>query len=115
MAVIIEHMKECCFVLAKGNLEGNDCREVARAVRETASMDIKNVWVDCEHLTSISIQALRMVLAQTSVAEATNVNLILFQVPAPLLKRIKESGLDTVLHIVPTIQDAHHYCRARQQ
>ncbi|WP_347160084.1 STAS domain-containing protein [Pontibacter chitinilyticus] len=114
MTVIVQHIKECCFVLAKGELEGSDCVEVEKAVRETAHMQFKNVWVDCEHLTSITTQALRMVLSQTSKAEATGVNLVLYQVPASLLKKIKESGLDKVLHIVPTITDAYQFCKNRR-
>lgn len=111
MAIAVEHMDECTLVLMKGGIKASDCL-LLENVLELASLSThKNMWVDCGHIASVSTQALRIILSLSTKAGAEGVNLVLYQMPPNLRKKMKESRLDTVLHIVPSIADASRLCK----
>lgn len=110
MTIAVEHMKECILVLMKGEVKASDC-SLLENVLELASVSThKNVWVDCGHVASVSTQALRIILALSSRARSVGVNLVLCQMAPSMEKVMRESRLDTVLHIVPSIAEASRVC-----
>lgn len=106
-------MKGYCLVLAKGRIDAAGSCTLEQVVRVAGLSRDKNVWVDCEAVTSISTEALRAVLSLSGRAEKEGVALVFYQLSPALKNTLQEAGLDRVLHIVPGIADAYRYCRQK--
>lgn len=107
------YMQDCCFVEAKGELNADTYRQMMQILDDAIAAKLRNVWVDCEQATAVSTQVLRMMLQHSSKADAAHINLVFYQVSPQLQTAFKNSGLDSVLRIVPTIKEAYHYSRQR--
>lgn len=115
MAIAVQQMKECSLVLMKGNLEASDCALLETVLQIASLSRSRNVWVDCESLASLSTEMLRRILFLSGKAESLGVNLLFYQMTLPVKKAMRESRLDSVLHIVPSITEASLYCKNRRQ
>jgi anti-anti-sigma regulatory factor len=111
MAITVQHMKECSLVLLQGRIEAADCLFLKDALRIASLSRNKSVWVDCEHIASVSAKALRRMRSLAGRAKAAGVSLLFYQMPPAVRKAAKEPGASTELHIVASIADASNYCR----
>ncbi|MBF9254463.1 STAS domain-containing protein [Pontibacter sp. 172403-2] len=105
------YLQDCCFVEAKGELDADTYRQMIQILDKAIAAKLRNVWVDCEQATAVSTQVLRMMLQHSSKADAAHINLVFYQVSPQLQTAFKNSGLDSVLRIVPTIKEAYQYSR----
>jgi anti-anti-sigma factor len=103
-------MKECSLVLLKGHIGEPDCAFLENVLLAASLSINKSMWVDCEHVTSVSSKALRMLLSLSNEATSEGVSLLFFEVTPSVKKAIKESRMEAVLHVVPSIADASQYC-----
>lgn len=108
------YMQNCCFVEAKGDLDADTYRLMKQILDDATAAKLRNVWIDCAQVTSVSTQVLRMMLQHSSKAEAAHINLLFYQVSPQLQAAFKNSGLDGVLHIVPTIKEAYRFSKQQQ-
>jgi len=111
MAVTVQKVQDCFFVTASGCLDVADCRQLRHAIATAKEAGIHNVLVDCDRLESVTTDALREVLSQTSRAEVEGVNLLFYGVQPHIQGIIDKTGLNSVLHIVQGLQQAYSYCR----
>lgn len=111
MAVVVQQVQECFFVTASGCLEGKDCLELKQVIAKARENCIRHVLVDCERITSVTTEALRIVLSQTTHAEANGINLLFYHVNTNLRETIDKTGLNSVLHIVLTLKEAYQYLK----
>ena len=115
MAIAVQHMKECSLVLLQGRIEDVDCSFLKDVLRAASLSSSKSVWVDCEHITSVSGKALRRMRSLAGKAEDAGVSLLFYQMPPAVRKAAKEPGSDAGrLHIVASIADASDYCREKR-
>jgi len=105
------YLHDCCFVEAKGELSADTYRQMMQILDDAITAKIRNVWIDCEQVTAVSTQVLRMMLQHSSKADAAHINLVFYQISPQLQLAFNNSGLDGVLRIVPTIKEAYQYSR----
>ncbi|RDV16818.1 anti-sigma factor antagonist [Pontibacter diazotrophicus] len=111
MAVIVQQVQDCHFITAIGCFNGDDCRQLRQVIADAKDQHIRHVLVDCERITSVTTEALRIVLSQTTHAEATGINLLFYHVNTKTQEIIDKTGLDSVLHIVLSLKEAYQYCK----
>ncbi|MCC9138000.1 STAS domain-containing protein [Pontibacter silvestris] len=102
-------MKNHNLVLAKGHIDTDDCLTLSQVLNNTTLSKCKTVWVDCEQVTSISTDALHLVLNLSDKATSLGIPLLFYQLNPALKDTVKEEGLYQVLNILPTITDANNY------
>ena len=112
MAVTVQQVQDCFFLTASGCLDAEDCLQLKQAIVAAKSAGIHNVLVDCEHLTAVTTEALRIVLSQTSSAEVAGINLVFCRIQPGVQAVLDRTGLNSVLCIVQGLQEAYHYCRS---
>lgn len=112
MAVTVQQVQDCFFVTAGGCLDAGDCLLLKQAIVAAKAAGVHNVLVDCEHLTAVTTEALRIVLSQTSSAEVAGINLVFYRVHPGVQAVLDRTGLNSVLCIVQGLQEAYHYCRS---
>ncbi len=115
MAIVVEHKGEYSLVLMKGSIEASDCFLLDNVLELTSLSAHKNMWIDFGDVAAVSTQALRIILALSTKAKSSGVNLVLYQMTASMRKTMKESRLDTVLLIVPSIADASRICESNRR
>ena len=111
MAVAVHQVQDCYFITASGCLDTSDCLQLKQAIAAARAAGINKVLVDCERLTAVTTEALRMVLSQTSTAEVAGINLLFYRVPPNIQQIIDKTGLNSVLQIVTGLQEAYLYCK----
>ncbi|WP_189564825.1 STAS domain-containing protein [Pontibacter akesuensis] len=104
-------MGDYSLVVADGHVDAADCQALGKAINQAGLSLHGNVWVDCERVASISTEALRAVLSLSSTADKTGVALVFYQLSPALKEVMRDSRLDSVLHIVPSIAEAGKMCR----
>lgn len=109
MAITVQHMRECSLVLLQGRIEAADCSFLKDVLRVSSLSINKSVWVDCEHVASVSARALRRMHALAGRAEAAGVSLLFYQMPLAVRKAAREPAPGAELHIVASIADASGY------
>lgn len=102
-------------MLLEGNIEATDCSMLKDILRISALSRNKSVWVDCERTATVSEEALRKMLSLSEKAKSMGVTLLFYQMTPSMKRAVKEAGLATKLHIVPSIAEASHFCSERQQ
>ena len=111
MSVIVQQVQDCYFITASGRLSAEDCRQLKQVIAEARGNLARHVLVDCERIDSVSTEALRIVLSQTTSAEIAGINLLFYHVNPNFKEIIDKTGLDSVLHIVPSLKEAYQYCK----
>ena len=111
MAVIEQQVQDCHFITISGCLDAEDCRQLKQFIADAKAKHIRNVLVDCERITTVTTEALRIVLSQTTHAEATGINLLFYHVNPKVQEIIDKTGLNSVLHIVPSLKEAYRYTK----
>jgi anti-anti-sigma factor len=111
MSVTVHQVLESCFITASGCLDAEGCLQLKQAIADAKKNNIHHILVDCKQLTDVTTEALRLVLSQTSSAEVAGVNLVFYQVNPGIHEIINRTGLNSVLVIVPDLQEAYRYCR----
>lgn len=112
MAVTVQQVQDCYFITASGCLDAGDCLQLKQAIAAAKATGVSNVLVDCDRLTAVTTEALRIVLSQTSSAEVAGINLVFYRVQPNIQEIIDRTGLNSVLRIVQGLQEAYHYCRS---
>ena len=111
MAVIVQQVQECYFITASGSLNAEDCRQLKQVIADARANHARHVLVDCERIDAVTTEALRIVLSQTTSAEIAGINLLFYHVNPNFRVIIDKTGLNSVLHIVPTLKEAYQYCK----
>ena len=111
MAVTVQLVQDNYFVTASDCLDGDDCRRLKQTIMDAKARGVRHVLVDCERITSVTTEALRIVLSQTTNAEVAGINLLFYHVQPNMQQIIDKTGLDSVLHIVLTLKEAYQYCK----
>ena len=111
MAIAVQHMRECSLVLLQGQIQAADCSLLKDVLRVSSLSINKSVWVDCEHVASVSAKALRRMHTLAGKAEDAGVSLLFYQVPPAVREAAREPGPGAELHIVASIADASGYRR----
>lgn len=111
MALLAQQVQDCHLVTANGCLDADDCQQLKQIIADARAKQIRHVLVDCERVTAVTTEALRIVLSQTTHAEITGINLLFYHVNPKFQEIIDRTGLNTVLHIVLSLKEAYQYCR----
>ncbi|MFD3003047.1 STAS domain-containing protein [Pontibacter toksunensis] len=113
MPIAIQQIKESSLVLMEGRIEASDCLLLEDVLQAASFSNTKCIWVDCEHIVSVSTAALRAMLSLSRKAKSEGVHLLFYEMAPSVKKALKESGPDAGLHIVASIADASHYCEGK--
>lgn len=109
MAVVVQHMKNHNLVLAQGFIDSEDCHILEQVLNNTSLSRCKTVWVDCEQISSFSVDALQKILSLSRKADQSGVTLLFYQLNPSLRGNFKKVGLNKELNILPTIADAYRF------
>lgn len=97
-------------MLMDGRIDASDCSLLEDVLQTASFSKNKCIWVDCEHIISVSTAALRAMISLSRRAKSEGLNLLFYEMAPSVKKAFKDSGLDTGLHVVASITDASHYC-----
>ncbi|GAB3527879.1 hypothetical protein GCM10027443_04860 [Pontibacter brevis] len=111
MALIVQQVQDCLFVTANGCLDAEDCRQLRQVIANAKENHTRHVLFDCQRITTVTTEALRIVLSQTTHAETTGINLLFYHVNPNLQEIIDKTGLNSVLHIDLNLKEAYQYCK----
>lgn len=107
MSVHTQEIPESFIILIDGDLDQDATKLLDTAIQRAVAIQQQCIWVDCAGLSSICTSALRMILSHLSTLHTHGTNLVLYHVETDIKERLEESGLTSVLTIVPTIKEAY--------
>ena len=107
MSVQVQEIPESFIILLHGDLDQAATPLLDSAIKQAVASRRPCIWVDCAGLRSISVSALRLILSHLSTLQTYGISLVLYHVEAAIRKRLEDSGLTSLLTIVPTLKEAY--------
>jgi len=111
MSVHTQEIPESFIILVNGDLDLSATQALDKAIKRALAIQQHSIWVDCAGLTTISTGALRLILSHLSTIQARGISLVLYHVEAGIHQRLEDSGLSSLLTIVPSIKEAYLLCK----
>ncbi|PRY04678.1 anti-anti-sigma factor [Pontibacter ummariensis] len=99
------------IIVPRGVLDAAASAELKQAVETAIAQNVKQIWVDCEYLERVSVEALRTILYLSSITQDAGTKMLLYNINPAIEAAIKAAGLDKILHVVPTMKEAYLYGR----
>lgn len=104
VAIRIEDHK---FILKlSGEFDTQACRQLDEALEQSSKSFCSHVLIDMQHLHTINTAGQRTILSYLARLQSLEMMMVLYQVNDTVKKAFAESGLDKLVTIVPTLQDA---------
>ena len=87
MPVIVQKLPDICILLVQGDLNIAETKNIKVAFEEAFAVSAKNIWIDCSNLSSISVEAMRVIVSFLNKIEEDGVNLVLYDVKDSILEK----------------------------
>ncbi|MFD2247370.1 STAS domain-containing protein [Pontibacter ruber] len=107
MSVHTQEINESFIIVVDGELDQTATQLLDAAIQQAVAAHQQSIWVDCAGLRSICTSALRLILAHLSTLHERGTSLVLYHVESTIRSRLEDSGLTSLLTIVPTIKEAY--------
>jgi anti-anti-sigma factor len=107
MSVQTQEIPESFIILIDGELDLAATPLLDRAIKRAIATRQQCIWVDCAGLRSICTSALRLILSHLNTLQKHGINLVLYHVEDAIRNRLEDSGLASILTVVPTIKEAY--------
>ena len=106
MKISMRIEKDNFIITAEGDFEAEDNQQLKYALERSTGSYCKKVLIDLANLHNINPAGQRVLLAYLTRLQAHGMPLILCHVNPMVYKALASSGLDKIISIAPTLQDA---------
>ena len=104
---IYSENEESYHVMAiEGDLDASNCIMLDKAISDAVGKNEKKIIIDCSRLSYISSAGLGVFMSYISDFENNNISLVLFQVSDKVKNVFEILGLDELINIVNTKEEA---------
>lgn len=107
MSVFIQEIPESIVITCQGELDQDAVGLFEEAIEKAKVMPHHNIWVDCSGITSVSTAAMRTILSYLGTIDSLGLSLVLYNLQPAVQEKLEQSGLTSVLRILPGIKEAY--------
>ena len=112
MELFVNSEDNFCIIKVKGELDASSSISLDQTIERVVADGAKNILVDCSELNYISSAGLGVFMSYLKEFEESNINLVLFEVSDKVKGVFEILGLDELIHITSTKEEAKNMTNA---
>jgi anti-sigma B factor antagonist len=111
LAIHIDH--DDCTIILDGDLDASSSIQVDQAIEHVMHANVKNILINFHELDYISAAGLGVFISHINSMHEKDITLVLFDMSEKIKNIFTVTGLDKIIPIVSSAEDAHLLCKQK--